>query len=214
MSKNQKEFNSNIKWVEDQECKLKRRLASAKGQVTRQKNLEQKGMSAFIRNSFLVFVVIVAVGIPMKNYFDTHTWTFRSPLVIEDRTSDFHTPLTVSASETKEVKEAGQEAQMNSEKSFILSQPFGAILWRIYQLETQRGKTDYCRLNNKGFGGFGVMVDGKIVCYKTFTEAVERANYWWGEISNGRTLDSALCKWAGHGDVVGCDYAYNYQFVN
>lgn len=201
------------KWVEDAVCRWEREQKNAKARVTYHKNLEQKGMNAFVRNSFLALVIIGTVGIPLKNYFDNHTWTFQSPLVIEKRTSDFHTPLTVSAQETKEVKVAGQEAEIDSEKSLILSQPFGAILWRIYQLETQRGKEDYCRLNNKGFGGFGVMVDGRIVCYKTFTETVERANYWWGQISNGRTLDSALCKWSGHGDVVGCDYAYNYQFV-
>ena len=200
------------KWVEDATTRYEREIINAKRRVTYHKNQEKKGMNAFIRNSFLVFTVLGLVGVPVSNFFGNNTVSFRSPVVVEKRTSDFHSPISVvSARET--IEKAIPTPKVSGEEAVIKAQKYGEVLWRIYQLETQRGKTDFCRLNNKGFGGFGVMVDGKIVCYKTFTEAVERANYWWGEISNGRTLDSALCKWAGHGDVVGCDYAYNYQFV-
>ena len=140
--------------------------------------------------------------------------TFQTPL--RDRTKEdgkFHSPIPqVQAQETKEVAIPTATPEI-SEETIVKGQKHGDVLWRIYQLETQRGKEDYCRNNNKGFGGFGVMVEGNIVCYPTFEKASERASYWFGEIQNGRTLHGALCKYSGHGDVNECLYAKSYEYV-
>lgn len=199
-------------WVEDATTRYEREIINAKRRVTYHKNQEKKGMNAFIRNSFLVFTVLGLVGVPVSNFFGNNTVSFRSPVVIEKRTSDFHSPISVvSARET--VEKAIPTPKVSGEEAVIKTQKYGEVLWRIYQLETQRGLTDWCRLNNQGFGGFGVKDNDKIVCYPTFEKAVERANYWFGEIQNGRTLHGALCKWSGMGDVVDCLYARSYEFV-
>lgn len=101
-----------------------------------------------------------------------------------------------------------------SENEIIMEQPNGKVLWKIYQLETQRGLTDNCRIKNIGYGGFGVMTDGKVVCYPSFQLAVERANYWYQKILQGRSQKQALCKWSGHGDVNDCTYYNNFLLVN
>lgn len=89
--------------------------------------------------------------------------------------------------------------RVKTEKEIIDSYKHATTLWKVYQLETQRGKTDFCRLNSKGFGGFGVKSSGKIVCYESFEKAVERAEYWL--IKNGleKNLVNALCTYnLGH----------------
>lgn len=139
--------------------------------------------------------------------------TFQTPL--RDRTKEdakFHSPIVVQAQETKEIA-IPSPTPVSSEEQIVKAQKYGDVLWRIYQLETQRGKTDWCRNNNQGFGGFGVKVEGSIHCYETFTKAAERASYWFGEIQNGRTLHGALCKWSGHGDVNECLYAKSFEHV-
>lgn len=139
--------------------------------------------------------------------------TLQIPL--RDRTEQdkkFKSPIPqVQAQET--IEKAIPTPKVSGEEAVIKAQKYGEVLWRIYQLETQRGLTDWCRLNNQGFGGFGVKDGNNIVCYPTFEKAVERANYWFGEIQNGRTLHGALCKWSGYGDAVDCLYARSYEFV-
>lgn len=114
--------------------------------------------------------------------------------------------------EAPKVEERGEKTQIlaPTEKDMIMAQTHGEVLWNIYQLETQRGKTDYCRIRGEGYGGFGVMTGGEVVCYPTFEKAVERANYWYGQILVGRTQSEALCKWSGHGDVADCEYNQNF----
>lgn len=197
-------------WIEDATTRYEREKINSKRRVAYAKNLERKGMNAFIRNSFVMVSAIAITSVTVGGFFSDNVVSFQSPIVIEKRTSDFQNPIAVvSAKETSKKTIVGEK----TEKEIVLSQPHGQILWKIYQLETQRGKEDYCRNNNKGFGGFGVMYNGEIICYETFEKAVERANHWYGEIAKGRTQDQALCKWSGHGEVDGCDYAHNFQFV-
>lgn len=141
--------------------------------------------------------------------------TFQTPL--RDRTEEdkkFHSPIPqVQAVDTK-AKEILPTPKVSGEEAVVKAVKHGDILWKIYQLESQRGKEDYCRNNGKGFGGFGVKVnETTIACYPTFEIATERASYWFGENLNGRTLHGALCKWSGFGDVADCFYARNYEFV-
>lgn len=104
-------------------------------------------------------------------------------------------------------------AHISGEEAVVKAQRDGEILWKIYHLETNRGKQDYCRINGTGAAGFGVKSSGIVVCYPDFETAVDRAQYWWSEISATRTLDEALCKWSGHGDVQSCEYSVNFHKI-
>ena len=206
-------------WVEDATTRYEREIINAKRRVTYHKNQEKKGMNAFVRNSFLVLVVIGTVSIPTSNFFAFNTVSFRNPVVIEKRTSDFHSPISVvSARETVEKAiptptQGTQKDVPSDEEKIVKAVKHGDVLWKQYQLETQRGLTDYCRNNNQGFGGFGVKDGNTIVCYDTFNKAVERASYWADQLMEGRSLHSYLCKWSGAGDVADCLYARSYEFV-
>jgi hypothetical protein len=106
------------------------------------------------------------------------------------------------------------EEKPKTEYEIVHSQKWGEVLWKIYQLETQRGLTDFCRTKGQ-YGGFGVMNDkNKPHCYDTFTEATERASYWFEKLEPEKNLPGALCAWnTGTKNLVNCFYYQNYLLV-
>ena len=89
-----------------------------------------------------------------------------------------------------------------------MAQKHGEILWKIYGLETTWGKNDYCRPN--GYGGFGVMNAGKVVCYESFEKSVERAEYWLTKNGVDKDLAVSLCLWNEGVARNDCPYYKNY----
>ena len=123
-----------------------------------------------------------------SNYQIKASWKFG----IYERTTTAKKP-TVMTVQAKEEKKPIVIAK--TEEEIVKEQKHGEILWNIYQLETQRGKTDFCRKIGT-FGGFGVKNDkNEIHCYMTFKEAAERASYWFGTHYPSKTLVDALCTW-------------------
>lgn len=100
---------------------------------------------------------------------------------------------------------------VRSEYEIIMATKHGTILWNVYMLESTRGKADYCRNNNLGYGGFGVMSAGEIVCYESFEKAVERAEYWLVKAGVDKDLDSALCYFNLGVKQPMCNYSITYH---
>ena len=118
----------------------------------------------------------------------------------------------------KEYKVATVSAQMISptpkpltEKEIVMREPHGEILWKIYFLESTLGEKDGCRINNEGYGGFGVKDGNKVVCYETFEKAVDRAEYWFSKALTGNTVDEALCVWNTGKVQPMCDYSLTFN---
>ena len=85
------------------------------------------------------------------------------------------------------------------------------VLWKIYGLESTWGKADGCRINGNGYAGFGVMSEGKVICYPTFQIAVEWAEYWLVKNGVDKDLVSTLCLWnLGTPNLKNCNYYQNY----
>ncbi len=62
-----------------------------------------------------------------------------------------------------------------------------------------------------GHQGFGVMDDDhNIVCYKTFEEATQRAEYWLTKIGVDKDLATALCTWSTGQVQPNCFYYQNF----
>lgn len=97
-----------------------------------------------------------------------------------------------------------------TEKEVVMSHEYGEDLWKIYFLESTLGKNDGCRKDGK-FGGFGVMSQGKVMCYETFTKAVDRAEYWWKQALDGNTKDEALCVWNLGKAQKMCNYSMTFN---
>ena len=164
---------------------------------------------AFIKVSYFYDNYSVKFQTPIKV-------TIQIPVYIQKRTPEkIHSPISAQA------QDIDKKIQL-SEHDLIMQQKHGSILWKIYQLETQRGITDYCRLHNTGFGGFGVKVDNKIYCYDTFAQAVQRAEYWLSKLNIDKNAINALCTWnLGYLrdnndnviDYVNCSYYQDYLIV-
>ena len=120
---------------------------------------------------------ILATGYLVQKFFQY--WNFQSPVLIQIRL-----PTLTPTSKTSKAK---------TEREIIMAQKHGEILWKIYGLETTWGKNDYCRPN--GYGGFGVMNTGQVVCYESFEKAVDRAEYWLTKNGVDKDLAVSLCLW-------------------
>lgn len=177
---------------------------------------------AFLIAFGLVIIVLFGAFYTISKWYRTHDVYFRLPVIIQS-------PIVIKEKKPEIIIKKiivtptpTPAEQSRSEQDLILAQKHGKDLWRIYQLETQRGLTDYCRNNNKGWGGFGVMFDGEIVCYPTFEKAVERAEYWFAGFKPESNLVDALCTWnLGHNVVNGkvvdhqnCGYYQKFLVVN
>lgn len=168
---------------------------------------------------FTYTLAVLAFGVIGKSCWDgyrrTHQWSFQTPVVIQSPIIITKLKAAIQPTKVKTSPKAELEPKLPlTEYEQVMKVPHGKILWNVYDLESQRGETDYCRLNGKGFGGFGVK-DGQkpvshIVCYETFAKAVERAEYWFARLNPDKDLATALCTWnTGHPEV-NCHYYQNY----
>ena len=156
---------------------------------------------AILIGGMLAVALVFWLFMGVSKWYDENKVVFQYPILIK-----FQTPIKIEK-RTKEVKkQAYNTAKLNdnvvqatpvpkTEFEVVNNSKYGQIMWKIYQLETQRGKTDNCRLTGAGFGGFGVMDDKGVACYESFEKAVERANYWFGLLKPENSLVDALCSW-------------------
>lgn len=174
----------------------------------------------------LAFFIIGVMSKSMwDGYWRTHEWSWQTPVIIK-----LQNPLIIRELKpiTRQVvspivegdkTQTGAELRANTTKNnprteyeIVMAQKHGKILWNVYQLETQRGKTDWCRNNNAGYGGFGVKESPtKIACYETFEKATERAEYWLVQDGVDKDVASALCRWnLGTPNLANCNYYQSY----
>jgi len=173
-----------------------------------------------IHIAYLVIVAIVVMFFTsvIARFFVTHKVIVRSPIVIKRLYLTDKQPV-IKQVKAKEVDPTPtvKPSKVKTEKEIVLAQKHGAHLWKIYQLETQRGLTDSCRINGTGFGGFGVMDDQhKVVCYPSFEIAAQRASYWLGKLNPQGNLVNALCVWnlgGANAPYVNCRYYQDYLTV-
>lgn len=160
-----------------------------------------------------IFISVIA-GIILALYLVTkfNNWSvthkirwqipFRTPVWIEEvKPEKIKVPVIVTPTPTSAPR---------SEKEIIDSKKHAEVLWKIYGLESTWGKNDGCRLNGKGYGGFGVMNEGQVICYPTFEKAVERAEYWLISLGVDKDLATALCTWNTGVKQPNCHYYQSY----
>lgn len=178
---------------------------------------------AILTGVVILDILLFAAFYVVSKWYRSHDVFFRTPVVVqspivikEKKPEIIIKKILVTPIPTPDLQTE------KTEKDLILAQKHGESLWKIYQLETQRGKTDHCRVTGEGFGGFGVMNDGKIICYDTFAKSVERAEYWFNSFNPDTNLVDALCTWnLGHNVVdlkvvphQNCTYYQDFMKVN
>ncbi|KKR00138.1 MAG: hypothetical protein UT24_C0016G0027 [Candidatus Woesebacteria bacterium GW2011_GWB1_39_12] len=168
------------------------------------------GVGLFVIGMFLAFMNV-------SRWYDENRVLFQFPIIIK-----LQAPVRIEK-RAKSVKIQASDRVKSpvvlsqaipvplTEKEQILAQKHGAILWKIYGLESTWGKADGCRLNNKGWGGFGVMNEGQVICYESFTKAVERAEFWLSKMNPDKNLNEALCLWNTGIRQPMCNYSISYE---
>ena len=159
---------------------------------------------------------VVYTGYSVYKWFASHTFRWQSPVLLQ-------TPLIIQPIKEVTIKEFEVIDKVRAEvvkpqapyteKQIVLKAKHGPILWKVYQLESQRGKADWCRNNGKGYAGFGVLDRGEIVCYETFEKAVERASYWLDKNWDDESLATTLCRWNLGQTLTTCPYYESYLQV-
>lgn len=158
----------------------------------------------------LSFTVALVTFYKVSAWYDTHTIRFHAPIELKFYPI-FEVKPRVYMETTKTKTQLTPKIKPQSEIMIVMSEPHGEILWNVYQLETERGKTDYCRNNGLGYGGFGVKYAGEIICYETFQKAADRAEYWLSKLNPDRDLATALCQWNTGTPQPMCTYFMNYN---
>ena len=170
---------------------------------------------------FWAYLVSVGVGLGffiyvMIGFFawtNEHIVLFRSPILLQS-------PIIIESKIKSAQKETNRAKAplLQTEEQIVKSQKHGEVLWKVYQLESQRGQEDYCRIQGKGYGGFGVKDDDeKIVCYPTFEQAVERAQYWLVQDGIEDDFVNGLCIYnlgGKNAPYSNCNYYQNYLGVD
>ncbi len=170
----------------------------------------------FVFTKKITWVALSLLGYGLFFYWVGSNFVFRTPILVNIRFQDpivkrgYQYPTSTPTPPQTSKKGAILPIKQRTEKDIILSQKNGDILLKIYQLESSSGKNDFCRLNGIGYGGFGVMDNGKIACYPSFSKAVERAQYWFSELSKGKTLAESICFWNEGIVKSNCEYYKNF----
>lgn len=170
----------------------------------------------------LAFLILGIIGKSCwDGYWRTYQWEWRTPVIfqtplmikkLKPQTQKVISPVADDKTQTGAKLEANKPVVVLTEQEIVMKQPHGSVLWNIYMLESTRGKADWCRLNGKGWGGFGVMNENhKVACYETFEKAVERAEHWLTKLNPDKNLASALCQYnLGTPNLVNCNYYQDY----
>lgn len=206
-----------------------RKMAKATDNIERKVEDARKTGGRICTVSMVILGILIALWISYATYYwhehNRIVWQspiiLQMPLYVEDRSlkhvSVLHSPIPLESTTGAKLKPTTRVISKKvviTDEDIIRANKHGDILWKIYGLETTWGKADYCRLNNLGFGGFGVLNAGKIVCYKTFSEAVERAEYWLVKNGVDDNLAVALCRWNIGINTSNCKYYQDYLALN
>lgn len=185
------------------------------------KNVNYTKVLTVLVSGFLgIYFALMAFQAFFDNYRLHFRFPIQSPIWVEklkhepeNKQKKAENKPVVKEVEAKE--EPGTQVPF-SEEAIVKSLKNGEVVWKVYGLESTWGKNDYCRANGKGYGGFGVLDNNsKIVCYQSFQEAAERAEYWL--VKNGIETDliDGLCSYnLGHLENglkhVNCKYYLDY----
>ena len=158
----------------------------------------------------VIFSLALGIGLSLWLITAFNSWSVKHEIIWQ---IPLRTPVYI-----REVKPVIKEVQVTptptpiplTDREVIDKTKHAEVLWKIYGLESTYGKNDGCRINGNGYAGFGVMSEGKVICYPTFQKAVERAEYWLVKNGVDKDLASALCVWNTGVKQPNCKYYQDY----
>jgi len=152
-----------------------------------------------------LLIIAIVILYLINAFFDTYRFRFqfpiiirvpvwierRNPVVIKEKVIPTPTPTPKSPIQTGVVPNVLADDNKPSEYAIVMGKKNGSILWKMYQLESQRGKTDPCRKQGK-FNGFGYIPG---TCYDFFEDVVNRVDTWLTNHLQNNSLSVSLCEY-------------------
>lgn len=200
--------------------KVDRRVQSMKHSVIETVSCRKSRFLALAVGIFLGLLLVFFMFYQTTVWYRTHDIRFSFPIAVR-----LYWPIEIVEKKPlvdHVIVRVPFQPKVLTEHDIVLSRQHGEVLWKVYQLESQRGKEDYCRANHLGYGGFGVKDGDNVVCYETFERAVDQAEYWLVENGINKNLVNALCTWnlgqlrTTEGKIIphqNCNYYQSYLTV-
>jgi len=169
-----------------------------------------------VRLGAKIGTILIGIGLALwlvtkfNSWSLTHKIVWQSPIIL--RTFVYIEDVKPKVEKVKVIVTPTPTPIPKTERQIIDKTKHAEVLWKVYGLESTWGANDYCRINGKGYGGFGVLDnESKIVCYPTFEKAIKRAEYWLVKAGIDKNLVAALCQYnLGTPNLVNCAYYQKY----
>src|SRR3990167_9325221 len=163
-----------------------------------------------VRLGAKIGVILLLIGLALwlvtkfNSWSLTHKIVWQSPIIL--RTFVYIENVKPEVEKVKVVVTPTPTSIPKTDRQVIDDTKHAEVLWKVYGLESTWGANDYCRINGKGYGGFGVLDnESKIVCYPTFEKAIKRAEHWLVKAGIHKNLLPALCQYnLGTPNLVNC----------
>lgn len=174
-----------LPWIEDATTKYEYMKRAAKGEVTKTKNKEQRGMSWFIRNSYILLFVVCISTYPVHKFFEKHV------IRLEKNSSEFHSPIPVA--NAKETKQIAIPTPTPVDKEEVYEQMYGTVWHRESGEGTNlSGLNGYCislgMINEIGYA------PKDNYCFKDRTEQHETFLLWARNRSGKNCVKTGYCR--------------------
>jgi len=101
-----------------------------------------------------------------------------------------------------------------TDKELIMSKKNGAILWKVYGLESTWGKNDLCKRDGT-VNGFGYGQNYSVWnCFDSLETVVNKVDAWFETKLKTYSLSESLCLYNSGNVTKSCDYYKNYLTLN
>lgn len=157
-------------------------------------------------------IIIVITAVTLSNIFTAaffSNYYIQSPIVITTR------PMVVPRT-IKAIPQAPKTSKIEptkapiSDKDYILSKKNGALLWKVYGLESTWGKNDGCKSHGE-YNGYGYGQNGDVWnCFPSFQIVTDKVDAWYTKNLATLSLSEALCLYNTGNATKTCEYYKKY----
>jgi len=171
-----------------------------------------------MKKNTVIILVAITLGTIVNAYFWSHYY-FQSPIkrlewqcllckgqIVPLTPLPPQKPLELP----KTAKIVPTIAPVRTDKEIIMSKTNGAILWKVYGLESTWGKNDLCKRDGT-YNGFGYAQNYSVwSCFQSFEIVADKVDKWFTTKLKTYSLSESLCLYNTGNATKTCDYYKNY----
>lgn len=164
-------------------------------------------------------LIMILAMLLLASLVDVHAETIVLKFTVTTSSSKYFSARSVrgtgrtAPSSQAEVKKQAPSVLPMNEMEYIASKPHGAILMKIFSIESGMGVYDVCRSRGIGFNGIGLGESDEYIrrhgpnCFPTYEALWDRAESLLVDLGVNKSVVGALCQWnLGVPNLVNCKY--------